>query len=500
MKKILCFLSVLLPIWGNAQDEDLRYEDHVYLPNIKTVAIHSDGILLSLPVLYQGGGSVLKMSFDDLSEETKNYTYTVEYCNADWTPSNLSPFEYIDGFQEGDIRDFDYSFKAKTKYTHYSLYLPNQDMKFLASGNYLLKVYEDEDEKRLAITRRFVVAENLVDIEPTMTRPARVDKGQTHQEIDFKITHPSFEVRNPRSELMVTVLQNGRWDNAITGLRPQFTKPFEEVFDYQDKIVFPAGKEFRYLDLRSFRTPYGDVQSVQETETGPVVVMGKEQKRGSMPYFDRRDINGLFVIENMDEEINQNLNSQVAQVAFSQLTAEEERVFNERLNAARSNSERSQIQSERQEIISRRQAAEVDRLDDLFGNPRADTRVSDLLSEYVEVLLQLSSPGEMYDYDLYVFGKMTDWQLKPAFKLAYNPAVNAYVAKLRLKQGYYEYLYAAVPHGSRVPDFEETEGDWHETTNNYTILVYYRPFGGRNDRLIGEYTFGSREWATGKRR
>jgi hypothetical protein len=121
-----------------------------------------------------------------------------------------------------------------------------------------------------------------------------------------------------------------------------------------------------------------------------------------------------------------------------------------------------------------------------------NTQIHHLESEYASVLFSLASPGEMHESDVYIFGGLTDWQLKPQFKMTYNPAVNAYVAKVPLKQGYYNYIYAVLPKGAAQPDFEETEGDWYETENLYTILIYYRPFGGRYDRLIGVYSFTSR--------
>jgi hypothetical protein len=133
--------------------------------------------------------------------------------------------------------------------------------------------------------------------------------------------------------------------------------------------------------------------------------------------------------------------------------------------------------------------------EDINGNFVIETQDEDngdLESDYADVLFTLKSPSEMYDYDVYIFGGLTDWQIKPDFKMVYNPAINAYVGKVLLKQGYYNYLYAAVQKETGDIDFEETEGDWFETKNNYTILVYYRPFGQRYDSLIGAYTFSSR--------
>lgn len=420
MKKTLLLLGIILPALCFSQDERLRYYDYVYLDNIKTVKFHIEGLLLSTPILDLNAGTALELSFDDMDGDAKSYTYTIVQCNADWTPSNLVETEYIDGFQEVDLVDFEYSFKAKTIYTHFRLYLPNNDMGITKSGNYLLKVYENEDRKRLAITRRFMVVETLVSVIPDVVRPAKVSRSDTHQEIDFRVTHKNFEIRNPRQELFVTVLQNGRWDNAITGLLPLFSRQEEQVYDYQDKVVFPAGKEFRYLDLRSLRYASENIDLIEYINNQYEVVLRMDKKRSNSGYLEIEDINGNFVIETLDDDEH------------------------------------------------------------------------DIESDYANVLFSLYSPTEMYDQDIYIFGGLTDWQLKPAFKMIYNPAVSAYVGKVKLKQGYYNYLYAALPRGANQPDFEETEGNWYESKNLYTILVYYRAFGGRYDRLIGAFSFSSR--------
>ena len=88
---------------------------------------------------------------------------------------------------------------------------------------------------------------------------------------------------------------------------------------------------------------------------------------------------------------------------------------------------------------------------------------------------------------------MTNWQAKPEFAMAYSESINGYVAKPLLKQGVYNYVYAVVPKGDpdAVPDISEVEGDWQLTENEYTILIYYRPFGSRYDQLIGSRTFTS---------
>jgi hypothetical protein len=55
-----------------------------------------------------------------------------------------------------------------------------------------------------------------------------------------------------------------------------------------------------------------------------------------------------------------------------------------------------------------------------------------------------------------------------------------------LKQGYYNYLYATQENG--YPDFSHLEGDYWNTENDYTVLVYFKPFGSRSEEIIAMAT------------
>lgn len=498
MKKILRLLFLLLPALMQAQDEDLVYYDYIYYDNIKSLKFHVTGKETTMPAIDLNGAATLFLAFDDMDGGAKDYVYSIVHCDANWQPStNISEFDFLDGYSEGRINDYAYSFKVETDYTHYWLTLPNEDMRMKISGNYLLKVYEDEDEKRLIVTRRFMVIDNKVQVAGRAVRPAQVDKITTYQEIDFTVNHQSLEMRNPQQELSATVLQNGRWDNSITGLKPLFSRLGQEIFDYQNKIIFPAGKEFRYIDLRGIRNFDPRIISLGKDADGKYVsVLEKDKKRGNIPYFEWRDINGNFIIENTDERgrINTSPATRFSAGDFiTQLSPEEERAFQTRIAQAASTEQQVAIQQERQDLLNERKADADARELSIYGEQNLAADLNSLQSEYLEVLVQLYSPGEMEDEDIYVFGGLTDWELKPEFKMTYNPATHCYVAKLNLKQGYYEYVYAALPHGSKTPDFEETEGNWHETDNYYTIFIYYKPFGGRYDQIIGAYSFSSRQ-------
>ncbi|MFK7937507.1 MAG: DUF5103 domain-containing protein [Saprospiraceae bacterium] len=396
-----------------AQDENLRYEDYTYLENIRSVKFHPIGSPIDAPIIGLNEPNNLVLYFDDLDDEIKDYAYEIVHCTKDWQPSGLNDMEYLDGFTGNIIEDIYNSFGTRVNYTHYRLYLPNEDIRWTLSGNYLLKIYEDEDEKRLAITRRFMVFDRKVVISANQTGTAKVEKLKTHQEVDFTVVDKKSVVRSPRQELSAVVLQNFRADNAIYNLEPLFIKQEKIIFDYQDKIVFPAGNEFRFFDTRNLRFQGQGIRNIRVYDDGFEVDLITGRKRINSPYLTYLDANGQFVIE----EGTQN------------------RTFG-----------------------TLRDSTDLTSFDLISIQDQNDLREMHLRADYADVLFSLESIGEIPDAKVYVFGGLTDWQLKPEFEMRYSEAASAYYLNAFLKQGYYNYQYVIVEDG--VPDISLTEGNF----------------------------------------
>ncbi|MEZ4721839.1 MAG: DUF5103 domain-containing protein [Flavobacteriales bacterium] len=106
-------------------------------------------------------------------------------------------------------------------------------------------------------------------------------------------------------------------------------------------------------------------------------------------------------------------------------------------------------------------------------------------ADYVHVHFRLKQDYAHPDGDIYVYGALTDWQIKPEAKMSFSQSDLEYQANLYLKQGLYNYCYAYVQDGQIRPDLTRFEGSHYETENEYTILVYHRPFGWDYDKLLG---------------
>lgn len=97
--------------------------------------------------------------------------------------------------------------------------------------------------------------------------------------------------------------------------------------------------------------------------------------------------------------------------------------------------------------------------------------------------------------EIFVYGELTDWQLKDEFKMTYSPELNIYTCPVLLKQSYYNYHFILRGKDGKI-DYSFTEGNHQETENDYTILVYHKNVFYGYDEIIG---LGSRNSNTLKK-
>ena len=292
-----CQLSIL-----NAQEEEntpLFYENHIYKESIHTPILCRSGAEMTYPILYLNSIETLTLSFDDFTDETSQYYYTIYHCNSDWKPTQISQMEYIDGFIENPVTKFQYSFNTLQPYVHYDLIFPNENMKPKISGNYLLLVYEDSDTSLKVLTKRFMITEAMTEIKPIVKRATQIDKMKSHQEVDFNLVN-SFNCRDPFQEIKPVILQNGNWNLAVKGLKPLYVKEDELIYDYEEENIFGGGSEFRYVDIKSVRYQSDRVAKLEYVKPIFHVSIVTDEPRRFKVYLNWQDIDGKFLIKNSD--------------------------------------------------------------------------------------------------------------------------------------------------------------------------------------------------------
>jgi hypothetical protein len=174
----------------------------------------------------------------------------------------------LDGFENEMMQDYAFSKTRYSDYVHYTLELPNSRLRWKLSGNYILKIFDESDDKKVVLTRRFMVSENKVTIRPDIRVSSKADQNRSHQEIFFDISAEQDILQNPVSELSATVTQNGHWNGAITNIDPLFIKQNRIEFRRMDQSVFEAGREWRFVDMRSLQNRLSFVEVIEEVQDG----------------------------------------------------------------------------------------------------------------------------------------------------------------------------------------------------------------------------------------
>ncbi len=298
MKSHNTVLLILL-LWST-KIHAIVYENQVFVPYIKTVQLFPSGADMAMPILYLNQNEKLELHFDDLSGKPKNYYYTVIQCNSNWTPTTMNIMEYVDGFTEANISDYDYSNGAKIPYVHYKLEFPNYDMNVNKSGNYVLVVY-DLNKDNPVFTRRFMVAESKVVIDAGVVYPRSLINRDRYQEVVFRVNYKGFKIDNPTIEVKAAVLQNYRWDNAKLDIRPQFIGMNELNYDLNGVLTFPtAGREFRFFDMRSLRFRGQNIRAFDLRDDENDVYLLFEKPQPPNKYQIVKDLNGQYYIDNLD--------------------------------------------------------------------------------------------------------------------------------------------------------------------------------------------------------
>jgi hypothetical protein len=281
--------------------EYFRYTDHIYKGNIKSVLLCRVGWEMTSPVVRFNSDDCLRLSFDDLEGDTKDYRYTILHCNANWTPSDLRPNEYLDGYTEDQIEDYKFSFNTIQPYTHYNLILPNDHIRFIIPGNYLLKVYET-DSLDMVLSMRFMVVDSRVTITGRVLRSSNVDERNYRQEVDFSIDTKDYPINEPYRSLNVVVMQNNRWDNAIVNLKPRMVIGDELDYNYDADNVFDGGNEFRNIDIKSLRYQSPRIKAFGFENMTNHVYLWEDESRSFKVYHSEIDINGNRLVSCEDAD------------------------------------------------------------------------------------------------------------------------------------------------------------------------------------------------------
>lgn len=295
IKNILLFIAVFT-YW----DSISQVQTEIAPPyNIKTITFVQNG-QNAIPIFSLNDPFQIK--FDDLFGNEANYYYEIVHCDYDWRPSQLVKSEYLQGFDNLRIQNYVNSFNTLQIYSHYTLTLPNRQTQLRVSGNYIIKIIDENRE--VVFSRKFVLYEDLVSVPMQVKRPRTMDVINQKHNLDFAIKSPNILFQNPLRQVKVMLLQNGRFDNAIVNVQPQYTMGNDLIYRYDKETQFWAGNEFHFFENKDIRAANNNVARVDSNGDVYNSHLYTNEARAGKGYTFFPDINGNFVVTNINAENN----------------------------------------------------------------------------------------------------------------------------------------------------------------------------------------------------
>ncbi|PWN63166.1 DUF5103 domain-containing protein [Chryseobacterium oncorhynchi] len=380
----------------------------VYGQNIQSIQLFNPQTNDETPVIKFGEQLVL--SFDDLTNGSEIYRYTIKHYDRNWNDDNLFFTEFANGTMNALLDKFQYSFNTLQAYTHYKLTFPNDKIQPKVSGNFELIVYKDSADKPL-FKRRFYLVEDIASVGLNVSRIADAKNPNLNQRVEVKASPKGGDLSSNVNSISLNVMQNNNPNMVISNQKPSTVLGNQMLFQ-QMNLTFPGDNEFYYFDNKNMTIAADMVRAVEVKDDGNYTYLHPVWAF-PLNYQYQPDVNGAWYYRRND-----------------------------------------------------------------LGRERDAEREAD----YSWVYFYLES--EPVDKEIYVLGGFNNFQASKENQMQYDAAGKQYVAKIFLKQGFYNYI-LATKQGNGPLDFGEVNGNFWQTDNLYQAFLYYAPFGRNYDGLIG---------------
>ena len=291
---ILCFFilhSSLFTLHSQTQK--------VFDRNVKTLTLTVDDDPTLPPYLLYRSRQYIDIEWDEMSHDYKRYRYHIDHCDWDWQPTDgIFESDFMEGLNDQLIEDYEKSFNTTQIYTHYRLRLPSKEIRLRLSGNYRVRIYEEDEEDTPVLEARFCIYEREAGIVAQLSSNTDIDFNDRHHQMTLSVGFGALQVFNPEQELKVIVMQNRRWDSRVEGLVPNVRQANGIEFTHNRRLIFPAGNEYHRFEILDVHRTATGVDRIEWFEPYyhatlyPAVI--------DHAYSYSEDQNGVYVVRSSD--------------------------------------------------------------------------------------------------------------------------------------------------------------------------------------------------------
>lgn len=292
---LLAFYLVLSCLNGYAGNR-------TYNTQVKSLQAVVNQDWLSPCVMRLHGDDILHIAFDELSHNYHRYVYRLEHCEADWSPSEeLLESDWLEGFNNNVIEDFEHSINTTVPYTHYRFSLPNAQCRPTLSGNYRLSIIDD-DLQEIVASVEFMISEQSMILSMAASSNTDRDTNLNHQQVTFGLRYGDQLVTDPSSQIQTVVMQNGREDTWQWNVAPSAISHLGMEWRHRKELIFDAGNEYRKFEILDTSHPTMGIERIIWDGDAFQAFPYLSEPRPNYLYDE--DANGAFYIRNSDNREN----------------------------------------------------------------------------------------------------------------------------------------------------------------------------------------------------
>ena len=284
----------------------------IVAPNVKSLQVVVNQQWTSIPVMRLSSTDVLHVGFDELSHNYHRFVCRLEHCEPDWSITDgLFESDWLEGFNDVVIDDYENSLNTTVDYTHYTYTLPNDQQRLKLSGNYRLHILDEDDGMSEVLVAEFRVVEPVMKMSLSVTANTDLDHQRRYQQLSMSVGYNGLRVTNPAEQLQTIVMQNGREANMRLNAEPTYTTRDALRWEHCRELIFEGGNEYHKFEVLDVSHPTMGLDRISWDEAEgryhafPLVC---EPRRN---YLYDEDADGAFYIRNSDNIENDRISDYV---------------------------------------------------------------------------------------------------------------------------------------------------------------------------------------------
>ncbi|MDE6022240.1 MAG: DUF5103 domain-containing protein, partial [Muribaculaceae bacterium] len=181
-------------------------------------------------------------------------------------------------------------------YVNNRIAIPNEYIKPLISGNYILQIFERDAPDDIIAEARFSLTEQSAGVNGTVSSSTDRGINTEWQQLEFRIVPTDVVIDDPYTMLRVDLMQNNAPETKRTLSVPSRVEGKDIVYSHRQELIFKAGNEFRRFETVRAGNDDMHVDSMRFLSRNYHAWLTPDRERASKEYSYDQTQQGRFIV------------------------------------------------------------------------------------------------------------------------------------------------------------------------------------------------------------